>query len=103
MNIRSSIPSFGNPYNMPIHPQKFKLVDSDKPGVIYDTTWGTAGFCSDKQAVAGKGFDFVCPKGQPCYSQTSEKVGYYPQQMCGHVEQWQQTSAGPVPTSTSIW
>jgi hypothetical protein len=85
--VSLSIPSWSNPYNMPVRPEVYRpkcAQYGSTVGAIYRTAGGTYGNCSPttNENPALPGFDFICPSGRMCYSATSPLVGFTPNDIC---------------------
>jgi len=82
-----TIPDFANPYNAPQKPRYFR--DSKgRVGSVTQTVAGTYGNCpsyNPTKAVC-RGYDFVCPTASPCFSQTSQVVGWSPGEVCSRIQ-----------------
>lgn len=105
--ILTTIPNWANPYNKPNIPQLYQPPCSQfsSIGTIYHTRGGVFGNCSIKNRTnpALPPYDFVCPKGRICTSQTSALVGDTPDKLCCGMNGYQTTSSGPVNESVDIW
>jgi len=105
MSCRISIPSYASPYNLPLRPRPYVPgCSAQPPGSIYVTDWGTFGNCTARGARNGMApFDFICPRGRMCTSQTSANVGQTPDEVCCGGQWYQQTVHGPVREVQNIW
>jgi hypothetical protein len=105
--IRLSVPAYASPYNMPLKPQMYRPPCSvAPPGAIFTTDHGTYGSCSSGPNKPNPGmppWDFICPRGRTCVSQTGPMVGMTPDSICCGANVFQATVSGPVQEVQSIW
>lgn len=82
-----SVPNYASAYNIPARGKPYTPPCAAYPensGWIYHTDAGKFGNCS--AGITGNKtlprWDFICPKGRPCYSATSPAVGMTPDEIC---------------------
>lgn len=84
--VQTSLPSYAQPYNLPIKPMPWRppcqAYEQAPWGSMYHTETGVYGMCSGGASPGPNGYDFICPKGKLCISQSSPLVGVRPQDIC---------------------
>lgn len=76
-----SWPNWANPYNAPLQGKRTTMSCQNSAATTYSTGASTYGMCSGN-SIPTNGWDFVCPVGEICYSQTTNRVGNTPQDIC---------------------
>uniref|UniRef100_A0A6C0BQB1 Uncharacterized protein n=1 Tax=viral metagenome TaxID=1070528 RepID=A0A6C0BQB1_9ZZZZ len=73
------------PYNPPMRPQYFQN-SCGQIGAQWTSVAGTFGNCPGSKVCAGMPpYDWICPTSRYCYSQTTDLVGYTPQDICRNI------------------
>ena len=81
--VKTSLPDYAFPYQLPLKPKPTTFNCMGKnTGSVYTTPNVVYGNCSGRPLPGAGGWDFVCPKGQMCYSQTTPLAGDTPQDIC---------------------
>ena len=106
-----SVPNYAMPYNQPAVGIPFTPACGSYPtdsGWIYHLEAGSFGNCAAGPTGNKRlpPWDFVCPKGRPCFSMTSPMTGMQPNDICcginGFSSHPSNSILGPLPPAVNF-